>query len=687
MIVPCLRSHLYGHQQAEHAHHGSHDGAVDLGVFLDEVVDGSHAEATPDGVGVEGTGIGIVALTRLHRRLVQIDHDGKSRHEEEEEHHPELLDAALSAIGLPEQSNDTEQQRQTVEHVVALIFLKFIGEQALVAQSCIIDEGDTRDPVAVLQFAIALDVVLTSGKVPHEVAPVHEVALIAEEEENVLQLRRCAHHDGLTATVVGFLRAFHDPCRSSLHPTLVGGGVGSVVHAWEEHILGILVGVLVAHDEVGVLLVRRGLFLLLIDGSALLHARLAILSIHIEGHLRSVGLSVEQRTIAILVAAEIGPQREDILRRVLVHRGIGSRADHDDRIRGVADHEHQHAEQGRVLHASADELYLFLRARLALKDEPQGNEHDDTDNHGRPSVAIEGNAQHGYRSQEGNVLADYALVLISLIDSPQDDGHQRYDIDDETRIEGHAQRVDEEQLEPSAHGDDAWHHAIEDGSHEHERHEEGDERTFQVGIGMAAVVPHQDDGRHAEQIEQVNADGETRDIGDEHQPAVAVGLVGMVFPLQYQPEHDGGEGRRIGIYLAFYGRVPEGVAKRIDQRAHQSGSLDGDEFLHRHLAPVFQDEFPREVCDGPEEEHDTRGGEQRAHGVDHACHLRRVAHELRQQVGREHEERCSRWVSYFQLVSGDDKLRTVPEGGCRLNSAAINEGCNEESHPAQDIVH
>ena len=37
-------------------------------------------------------------------------------------------------------------------------------------------------------FAIALNVVLTSGKVPHEVAPVHEVALIGEEEADVVNL-------------------------------------------------------------------------------------------------------------------------------------------------------------------------------------------------------------------------------------------------------------------------------------------------------------------------------------------------------------------------------------------------------------------------------------------------------------------------------------------------------------------
>ncbi|CUQ49199.1 Uncharacterised protein [Segatella copri] len=39
-----------------------------------------------------------------------------------------------------------------------------------------------------LWLTIALNVVLTAGKVPHEVAPVHEVALVREEEADVVKL-------------------------------------------------------------------------------------------------------------------------------------------------------------------------------------------------------------------------------------------------------------------------------------------------------------------------------------------------------------------------------------------------------------------------------------------------------------------------------------------------------------------
>ena len=90
--------------------------------------------------------------------------------------------------------------------------------------------------------------------------------------------------------------------------------------------------------------------------------------------------------------------------------------------------------------------------------------------------------------------------------------------------------------------------------------------------------------------------------------------------------------------------------------------------------------------DGPEEEHDTRGAEQGTHGVDHPRHLRRVAGKMGEEVGGEHEERCARRVTDLQFVTCCNKLRTVPETGCRLDSAAIYKGRNKEGEPSEYIV-
>ena len=39
-----------------------------------------------------------------------------------------------------------------------------------------------------LELTVALNIILATGKVPHEVTPVHEIALVREEETDVVDL-------------------------------------------------------------------------------------------------------------------------------------------------------------------------------------------------------------------------------------------------------------------------------------------------------------------------------------------------------------------------------------------------------------------------------------------------------------------------------------------------------------------
>ena len=71
---------------------------------------------------------------------------------------------------------------------MTFVHLQIVRQLALITQAGVVEERDTRDPVAVLGLAIALNVVLATGKVPHEVAPVHEVALVGQEELDVVDL-------------------------------------------------------------------------------------------------------------------------------------------------------------------------------------------------------------------------------------------------------------------------------------------------------------------------------------------------------------------------------------------------------------------------------------------------------------------------------------------------------------------
>ena len=272
VVVPGLRHHLYRHQEAEHADDGSECHAVHLHTLAKEVVEGCDTHAAPDSEGVERAGISIVALTRLYRCLVQIDDDRQTCHEEQEEDDPELTDAAASAERLPEESDKSEDKRQTVEHVVSfvaggvlhgIISLQILRQLRLVTEPCVVDERDARDPVAMLELAVALDIILTAGEVPHEVTPVHEVALVREEEPEVLNLCRHLHRHLLPAAVVRHLCAVY-----TTHPRLIVLGMAGVVHTREDHVLRVDILVFVCDNEVRVFLVLRCFFFPAVDGRA-----------------------------------------------------------------------------------------------------------------------------------------------------------------------------------------------------------------------------------------------------------------------------------------------------------------------------------------------------------------------------------------------------------------------------------
>ena len=201
------------------------------------------------------------------------------------------------------------------------------------------------------------------------------------------------------------------------------------------------------------------------------------------------------------------------------------------------------------------------------------------------------------------------------------------------------------------------------------------------------VVIYQYDGWDAEQVEQVHTDTQTGHIGDEHEPSVAMRFVGVVFPLQNQPEYHSGEGRREGVNLTLYSREPEGIAEGIDECAHHTRCLDGDQLAGGHLLPVADDELACQMGDGPEEEHDADGTEECAHRIHHLGYLRGITGEMCEEIAHEHEEWCPRWVTDLLLVGSCNKLRTVPETGCRFNCGAIYECRNDECDPSEDIVH
>ncbi len=168
---------------------------------------------------------------------------------------------------------------------------------------------------------------------------------------------------------------------------------------------------------------------------------------------------------------------------------------------------------------------------------------------------------------------------------------------------------------------------------------------------VALVVPHEHDGRQAEQVEQVDTNGEARHVENKNKPAVGMRLVGVVFPLQDEPEHHSGEGRGVGIDLALDGREPEGVAEGIDERTHHARRLNGNGLGGGQLVPTVNEQAAHQVGNRPEEEQNGTCREQGAHHVDHISHLTGVADQLREQVGRKHEEGGTGRVAYFEFIT------------------------------------
>ena len=392
-----------------------------------------------------------------------------------------------------------------------------------------------------LSLTIALDVVLTSGEVPHEVAHVHVVNLVAEEELEVLEEGRDTD-SGLGTVVVGHHGI--TPLYAA-QQTLVGCSMAVVVavHAGEEHVHLVFVFLVIAYDFILVLLVGRGLLLALIDGSSLLALGRTVLIIGYGG---VIDRTIEEGTLTVLLTSQVLAEGEDILGRVLVHGGIGCTAYHDDGIGTVANHDEQHAQQGGVLETDTDEV-------VPPQGHGQKGQNHHTDDKAGGAMTIEGNTQQGHAQEVGHVAAHEAAAYSTLPDGPQHHTYQDDEVDDETGVEPEAQLVDEKQFKPAPDLDDAGHNAVEYHHDEDTADQKRQERTLEVGSGELAVVVDEHQGRKAQQVEQVDTDAQTRHVGNEDEPAVTVRLVGMVFPLQHQPHYKGCEEGGIGIHLTLHG--------------------------------------------------------------------------------------------------------------------------------------
>ena len=125
-----------------------------------------------------------------------------------------------------------------------------------------------------------------------------------------------------------------------------------------------------------------------------------------------------------------------------------------------------------------------------------------------------------------------------------------------------------------------------------------------------AEIDHKRHGWQAEQAEQVDADRQTCDIGNEYHPAVAFATVGLLTPFQDSIEHQGRQKTRKGIYLCLHGGEPERVTESIGQSPYKAAGLNADCFHNGEMTVCGANQLSGEVGNGEKQEEDAPGTQQ-----------------------------------------------------------------------------
>ena len=261
---------------------------------------------------------------------------------------------------LPYQSYNAKQQRKHIIDIMSFVLTQFGRQGILIAETenMSVNPFYTGQPVAFVNLSIALQVVLATGEVPHKIPPVHEVHLITEEETQVLSESGAILSFRLTAIVIPHSSAFDiSPVFICLHVARIAG-----VHTRKEHpeLIHILVGCLVAGNDILVLLpflIRGGSIL---SVSFLLHGY-AHVALYAQFDGCIVGMTEEERTVAILLTVKIVLEREHIVGRVLIHRCIGIGAYDNSSVAAIAYQYHSEHNKSCIAPACHSSSSVFFR--------------------------------------------------------------------------------------------------------------------------------------------------------------------------------------------------------------------------------------------------------------------------------------------------------------------------------------
>ena len=270
--------------------------------------------------------------------------------------------------------------------------------------------------------------------------------------------------------------------------------------------------------------------------------------------------------------------------------------------------------------------------------------------------------------------------------APAQQGEKCQREEDDSRVDRQPERVDEEHVD---HGSDVDRVGDNESVDEPEDRQCDDRRDAETLEGHGLVfteIVDVNQCRNGQQVEDMDADRESHQVGDQDQPPRCVGFVGLILPFEHQPHDERREHRREGVNLAFDGREPESVGEGIGQRADGASAQHGPSIGIGQFASLRRVDAASEVGDRPEHEEDAEGTGQRVHDIDRQRYILGRGCQHRGQTGHHHEERCSGRVPHFELVGGGNELRAVPEACRRLRSSDVGQCSDSEDRPSHDIV-
>ena len=188
----------------------------------------------------------------------------------------------------------------------------------------------------------------------------------------------------------------------------------------------------------------------------------------------------------------------------------------------------------------------------------------------------------------------------------------------------------------------------------------------------------------------MHTNGEADDIGQQNDVAITFDTSTAALPLEDKPEYQSRHKRREGIDLCLDSREPESIGPCVNQGTYHTREKDGDGLGPCHVVGglvVAANNLLGECRDGPEQEQDSTGREERRHTVDPKASLCQIAtSKVNEETSGKIEESISGRVTHLALRGAGDELRTIPEGCSGLHRIEIGECCHDKGNPSEDVV-